>query len=137
MIKRAYTTATGQFRIEPPLTWAEFKDSPYRPEHAMSEPDVLLEVETNEIDGPDGAMLLHRAIAVRPYSPGRPFAYHGDLTATLQALLDEHGTAHRFSGFFECRDVVDDMPGDPFRLIARNGRAARVEPVITWPGDGE
>lgn len=36
-----YIRATGGFRIEPPLTWPEIKGSPYRPENARTEPDVL------------------------------------------------------------------------------------------------
>ena len=125
-----YTLAAGKFRIEPPLTWSEFKASPYRPEAARSEPDVLFEVETTEVDGPDGVMLLHRAVAVRPYAPGKPFAYHVGLAETLRKLLDEYGG--RFTGFFECRA---EPGGDWYRLAARGGEIVRIDPKIVWPGD--
>lgn len=129
--QRTYTTATGEFRIEPPLTYAEFKDSPYRPE-VPNEPDVLFDVETTEVDGPDGVMLLHRAVAVLPCSD-RPFAYHVGLIKTMQKLLDEYGDAHTFTGYFECRDSNDHTPGDPWRIVVRDGQAVRIDPTITWP----
>lgn len=132
---RTYITATGEFRIEPPLTWAEFKDSPHRPERAGAEPDVLFEIETTEIDGPNGTMLLHRAASVRPYAPGQPFAYRGDLVKTMMQLLHEYGDSHRFVGHFEARESRDHTPSDPWRVLVRNGYAVRVEPAITWPED--
>ena len=128
-----YTQATGEFRIEPPLTWSEFKSSPYRPEAARSEPDVLFQVETTEIDGDEGVMLLHRAVAVHPYAPGRPFAYHVGLAETLRKLLAEYGNRHQFTGFFECRETDNDTPSDWYRLTVHNGNVVRIEPHITWP----
>lgn len=134
---RSYTTATGEFRIEPPLTWAEFKDSPYRPEHERSEPDVLLTVETTEVHSEDGVMLLHRAVAVRPVSPGRPFAYHRGLLATMQELLDRYGSAHAFTGHFQCQDSDEYTPGDLYRIVVVEGIAATLRPQIVWPGNEE
>lgn len=133
MIK--YIQASGEFRIDPPLTWSEFKDSPYRPEQKRSEPDVLFEVETTEIDGDDGVMLLHRAVAVHPYAPAEPFVYHVGLAETLRKLLNEYGEQHTFTGFFECREISDGVPADWYRLAVRGGNVARIEPTITWPGD--
>lgn len=131
-----YIRATGEFRIEPPLTWPEIKNSPYRPEKARTEPDVLFEVETAEIDGDEGVMLLHRAVAVRPYAPGQPFAYHVGLPETLRKLLAEYGDRHQFAGFFECRESDGgDYAGDPYRLTVRDGDVVRIEPTITWPNE--
>jgi hypothetical protein len=132
-MNRTYLTATGQFRIDPPLTWAEFKDSPYRPENERSEPDVLFEIETTEIDSPDGMMLLHRAVAVRPYSD-RPFAYHRGLIPTMQALVNEHAT-HTFTGHFQCQETSDYTVGDLYRIVVRSGVVVTVKPEITWPED--
>lgn len=134
-MNRVYTTATGEFRIDPPLTWTEFKNSPYHPEKAPSEPEVLLDIETTEVDSPDGIMLLHHAVTVRPYSPGRPFAYHHDLAQAMQYLLDIHGETHTFTGYFECRESANETPGDHYRIVIRNGSAARIEPATTWPED--
>jgi hypothetical protein len=130
-----YTTATSKIRIEPPLTWSEFKASPYRPEVAQGEPDVLFEVETSEVDGDDGVMLLHRAVAVRPYAPGKLFAYHVGLAETLGKLLDEYGSRHTLTGFFECREISDGVPADWYRLTVRDGNVVRIEPHITWPNE--
>lgn len=128
-----FTRATGTFRIEPPLTWPEFKDSPYRPERESSEPDVQLVVDTVEVDGEHGTMLLHRAVAVRPGFPDRPFAYHAGLFETLRKMVAEHGGNHRFTGFFECRTTDDLGFGDWYRLIVRNGEVVRTTPTVTWP----
>lgn len=132
-----YTVAMGEFRIEPPLTWAEFKNSPYRPEEKekRSEPDVLFEVETTEVDSEQGVMLLHRAVAVHPYAPGRPFAYHVGLAETLRKLLAEYGDRHQFAGFFECRKSRDDVQYDWYRLTVRDGEVVRIEPRIGWPNE--
>lgn len=130
-----YTCATGEFRIEPPLTWSEFKDSPYRPEQARTEPDVLFDVETIEVDGSDGVMLLHRVVAVRPYAPGKPFAYHAGLAETLRKLVDQYGDGHVFTGFFECREIRNDVQEDWYRLIIQGGDVIHIEPHITWPDE--
>lgn len=130
-----YTLAAGEIRIDPPLTWSEFKTSPYRPEAARSEPDVLFEVETTEVDGPDGVMLLHRAGAVRPYAPGKPFAYHTGLAKTLRKLLDEYGLRHTFTGFFECREITNGVQVGWYRLAVQGGDVVRIEPRITWPNE--
>jgi hypothetical protein len=131
-----YTLASGEFRIDPPLTWSEFKTSPYRPENARTEPDVLFEVETIEIDSADGVMLLHRAVAVHPLAPGQPFAYHVGLFETLRKLLAEYGDRHQFIGFFECQDSDGgNYAGDRYRLIVRDGEVVRIEPLITWPNE--
>jgi len=130
-----YTVAMGEFRIEPPLTWAEFKASPYRPEQARTEPDVLFEVETTEVDGEQGVMLLHRAVAVHPYAPGRLFGYHVGLAETLRKLLVEYGDRHQFTGYFECRTSRDDVQHDWYRLTVRDGEVVRMEPHITWPNE--
>jgi len=130
-----YTVATGEFRIEPPLTWPKFKSSPYHPAQKRSEPDVLFEVETTEVDGEQGVMLLHRAVAVHPYAPGRPFAYRVGLAETLRKLLAEYGDRHQFTGYFECRTSRDDVQCDWYRLTVRDGEVVRVEPTITWPGE--
>lgn len=135
MTDRTFLTATGRFRIEPPLTWSEFKDSPYRPENERSEPDLLLVVETSEVDGPDGVMLLHRAVAVQPGSPGRLFAYHRGLLPSLQEFVTKHADGHTFTGFFECREVRDYIPTGPWRIVVGNGVVTTVEPLITWPED--
>jgi hypothetical protein len=132
---QGFTTAIGEFRIDPPLTYAEFKDSPYRPEKEPAEPEVLFNVETTEVDGPDGVMLLRRAVTVRPYSPGRPFAYHHDLVQALQYLLDVHGETHTFTGYFECRESANDVPGDWWRLVVRGREAVRIEPTVAWSED--
>lgn len=130
-----FTRATGEFRIEPPLTWPEFKDSPYRPERESSEPDVQFVVETTEIDGDYGVMLLHRAVAVRPFAPGMPFAYHTGLFETLRKLVAEYGQSHRFTGFFECRTTDGTGFDDLYRLIVRNGEVVRTTPTVTWPDE--
>jgi hypothetical protein len=127
-----YTQADGTFRIDPPLAWPEFKDSPYRPENARTEPDVLFEIETTEIDGPEGVLLLHRAVAVRPFAPGKQFAYRKGLAETLRKLLGEYGELHALTGFFECRETRGDGLEDWYRLIVRDGGVVRIKPTITW-----
>lgn len=130
-----FTRASGKFRIEPPLTWPEFKDSPYRPERESSEPDVQLDIDTVEVDGEHGVMLLHRAVAVRPFAPGMPFAYHTGLYETLGKLVAEYGERHRFTGFFECRTTDDRGFEGWYRLSIRDGEVVRTTPTVTWPDE--
>ena len=151
MITVKFTVVTGKINISPPLTWAEIRKSPYLPENAAMEPDVLFEVETTEVNDPDGVMLRHRAVAILPLAPGRSFGYQ-DLLGTLRRLVGTYGDGRKFTGFFECNTSADRVnlfdhriPGDDghdpnptigtWRIYVRYGNVVVVRPTLVWPDD--
>lgn len=126
------TRYTGAIGIEPPLTWAEIKDSPYLPETAEKNwPDVKLRVieTTTEID--EGTLTRRAADAIVPVTD-EPYKGY-EIIATVQKIIDAH-PGHTFSGRFDCEG--EEAP-DLWRLVVRDGRATRVEPQITWPEGSE
>lgn len=110
---RSYTTATGEFRIEPPLTWAEIKNSPYLP-------------ETDE-----GTLTRRYADAIVPVTD-EPYKGY-EIIATVQKIIDAH-PGHTLSGRFDCEG---EEAGDLWRLVVRDGRAVQVKPQIVWPEGSE
>lgn len=120
----------GELLIEPPLRWAEYRDSEYFPaDVARDKNHGVCLVETREtVDTEDGP--LERRTAVRVV-----FAYDYrvklyDIVADLQALVDAH-PGHQFTGEF--RGSGYDF-GDIWLLrVNADRKVERVLPTITWP----
>ena len=64
-----YTRVTGELRIEPPLTWAEFKDSPFLQGGPNDDTDYNVCLKTTEetVDTDDGQLVRDgRAVKIEP-----------------------------------------------------------------------
>lgn len=115
---------TGTIRIDPPLSWAEIKSTPFTEYQGF---DIRLAVDSEEVETADGTLVRRtasRVIAERD----EPRAY--DLVKRLQAMVDAF-PGHTWEGYIQ-GDGED--AGDQWRLwVNPEGRAAQARPVITWP----
>jgi hypothetical protein len=127
-----YTTVTGEIAITPPLTWREFKDSPFNTTCIDSYDglkEVKLRVVEEQVDTDEGPLLRKLAVALVPESDDSRKYYH--LIENVQEAIDAF-PGHTFTGRFDCEG---EDTGDLWRLVIRDGFAERVEPRIIWPGD--
>jgi Family of unknown function (DUF6205) len=128
-----YTThVSGEFAITPPLTWTEFKDSPFAPHNIRShcDPSLVLRVDEKTIDTSDGPLLRRTASALvmREIDDYRA----RNLVEEVQQAVDAF-PGHTFTGRLDCNG--EDNP-DMWRVVIRAGRALRVDPRIIWPDMG-
>lgn len=119
------TSVSGEIRIEPPLTWREFKDSPF----AGHDKDVTLHVEAETADTDSGPLMRKTAVALVPTWEDSYRAYH--LVEHVQEAIDSF-PGHTFTGRLECEGEENT---DIWRVIVRDGRAVKVEPRIVWPDE--
>jgi uncharacterized protein DUF6205 len=120
------TSVTGEIHIQPPLTWSEFKDSPFLDSDDL---DVKLHVEQETADTPDGVLTRKTATALVPRWEDAYKAYH--LIEHVQRAIDAF-PGHTFSGRLKCEGEENT---DMWRVVVRDGRAVKVEPRIIWPDD--
>jgi hypothetical protein len=125
------THVTGEFAIEPPLTWPEIKNSKWAPDNAKNsyDPSLTLRVDEQTVDTDDGP-LLHRtatALVMREIDEYRAYG----LLEEVQAAVDSF-PGHTFTGRLECEGEENT---DLWRVIIRGGRAVRIEPRIVWPDE--
>lgn len=127
------THVTGEFEISPPLSWNEFKDSPFAPDNITSsyEPSLILRVQEESVDTPDGPLLRRTATALVMREIDEYRAY---------SLIDEVQNAvssfpgHTFTGRLDCEG---EQNSDMWRVVVRDGRAVKVTPRIVWPEDAQ
>ncbi|WP_055588668.1 DUF6205 family protein [Peterkaempfera griseoplana] len=125
----SYTThVTGGFAITPPLTWREFQGSRFASDN-WRDSDVVLRVDEETVDTPDGPLLRRTASALvmREISEYRADGLLGDVQAAVDAF-----PGHKFTGRLNCEG---EEAGDLWRVVVRDGRATKVEPRIVWPDD--
>lgn len=119
------TSVDGELRIEPPLTWREFKASPFTGDDL----DVRLRVEAETIDTDDGPLMRKTATALIPTWEDSYKAYH--LVEHVQQAIDAF-PGHTFTGRLECEGEDNT---DIWRVIVRDGKAVKIQPRIVWPDD--
>lgn len=126
-----YTRVTGEISIEPPLTWQEFKDSPFLPgsPNDNTNYDVRLHTDEETVDTDEGQPVRKTANAVLPRWDDSFKAYH--LIDHVQAVIDAF-PGHTFTGRLECEGEDNT---DMWRVVVRDGRAVKVEPRIVWPDE--
>ncbi|MFI8351243.1 DUF6205 family protein [Streptomyces sp. NPDC085596] len=126
-----YTRVTGEINIEPPLTWQEFKDSPFLPGSANDSTayDVRLRADEETVDTDDGQLIRKTASTVLPRWDDSFKAYN--LIEHVQAIIDAF-PGHTFSGRLDCEG---EETGDLWRVVIRDGRAVKVTPQIVWPDE--
>jgi hypothetical protein len=120
----------GGLHVDPPLSWSEFKDSPYYPVSAARAggKSVCL-VETSETVETDDGPLERRQAAEVVFAWTYPVKLY-DLLDHIQALVDAH-PGHEFTGMFHGEGA--DF-GDIWRVYVNADRkVVRELPLITWP----
>ena len=121
------TSLSGYLNIEPPLTYAEFKGSPFTSFETDDGADILaLTVEEHDVETVEGTLTVKTATAIEPYEDSVK-AY--DIEEKLQRIVDAF-PGHAFTG---CIEGDGQDQGDVWRLYVRNGRVVKIEPTITWP----
>jgi hypothetical protein len=120
------TSVTGEIDIEPPLTWAEFKNSPFADGDEL---DVKLRIETETVDTDDGPLMRKTASALIPSWEDSYKAYH--LAEHVQRAIDVF-PGHTFTGRLDCEGEENT---DLWRVIIRDGRAKEIRPQIVWPDE--
>jgi hypothetical protein len=124
-----YTRVDGEIRIEPPLTWSEFKDSPFNTDSDNVNLCVRLDVAEEVVETDDGTLTRKTARAVIPIREDSYKAYR--LTEEVQQVIDSF-PQHVFTGRLECEG---EQPGDLWRVVVRNRRAEEIRPKIVWPDE--
>lgn len=128
----SYTThVTGEFTIEPPLTWPEFKDSEFAPDNITEsyDPDLILRVAEETVDTDDGPLLKRTATALVMREIDEYNAY--GLLNQVQKAVDSFPD-HTFTGRLNCEGEENT---DMWRVVIRGGRAVKVVPSIVWPDE--
>jgi hypothetical protein len=124
------TSVGGEIRIDPPLTWGEFRTSPFYADDTDHQ-NVALHVVEKIITTDDGELTCRTATALVPRWEDAFRAY--DLVKHVQAAIDAF-PGHAFTGRLECEG---EETGDLWRVVVRDGRAVKVTPRIVWPDDPE
>lgn len=126
-----YTSVEGEITITPPLTYVEFKDSPFNPKGTEYDDrmDVKLRIVEETIDTDEGQLIRRTAPEVIAASGEAYKAYY--LVEHVQKLIDNHPD-HQFTGRLECNG---EESGDLWRCVIRDGRAVKVEPQLIWPDE--
>lgn len=120
----------GELLIEPPLRWAEYRESEFFPAAtARDKGHGVCLVETREtVDTEDGP--LERRTAARVVFAWDYRVNIRDIVPDLQALVDAHPD-HEFVGEFQGSGT--DF-GDIWLLrVNADRKVERVLPTITWP----
>lgn len=124
------STLAGELRIEPPLKWAECKDSPHLGyERARKNSKGVYLVDRSEpVETDDGTLTRRYADSVA-FAWDYPVKLY-DIVDEIQALVDTYPD-HEFTGEF--RGTGTDF-GDVWLLRVNAGRKVeRILPTITWP----
>ncbi|PZG16481.1 hypothetical protein C1I95_17385 [Micromonospora craterilacus] len=124
---------SGEITIDPPLPWAEIRDSGYLPGSAwLNNKTVKLRVVTDEVDTEHGLLLRQQAVGIVPVTEDSYNAH--SLVADVQQLIDQFGGGRTFAGRL---NGCGDDAGDLWRLEVRDGRAVEVQARIVWPDGSE
>jgi Family of unknown function (DUF6205) len=127
-----YTThVTGEFAIEPPLTWNELKNSEFAPHNITDryDPDLILRVSEETVDTEEGQLIRRSATALVMREIDEYRAYN--LLAQVQKAVDAF-PGHTFTGRLECEGEENT---NIWRVVIRDGRAVKVTPRIVWPDE--
>lgn len=125
------THVTGEFAIEPPLTYSEFKDSPYSPHYPAADDrlELVLRVDETTVETDDGPLLRRTASALTMVEIDE-YRAHGLLDAVQKAVDSFPG--HAFTGRLDCEGEENT---DMWRVVVRDGRALKIVPQIIWPDE--
>lgn len=126
---------SGDIRIDPPLTWAEIRDSPHLPSGARcAHTCVRLILEETVQDTDEGVLTKRSAVGIEVCSEAHN---HYRVLDEVNAIVSQHEA--NYSGYLEARGE----DGDQWRIsVVDRGdidgvHVERFEPVITWPVEAE
>lgn len=124
---------TGSLRIEPPLTWPQFKDSalrrPDRPQApAFLHASLVLREHVDTTDTATGRVQDITATGVEPATSEA--LSHYTLDDELAALAAAYGADHTFHGWIV---RTGDDQGDVQRYTIRDGHVVTETATLTWP----
>lgn len=128
----SYTThVTGEFTIEPPLTWNEIKDSPFSPFPPAGDDrlELVLRVDEESVQTDEGPLCRRTASALVMVDIDEYRAHN--LIDVVQRAIDAF-PGHTFAGRLDCEG---EEAGDLWRVVIRDGRAVKVTPRIVWPDE--
>src|SRR5689334_5160857 len=90
-----------ELTIDPPLTWAEIRDSKFAPGKAEANLlDVKIRVEEETFDTDEGQMTRRSGVALIPTYEDEMRGY--DIVEHVQQFIDAHSPTHTLSGRFDC-----------------------------------
>lgn len=124
----------GRIEINPPLTWAQIKDSPHLKANARARslwPDAILDVTETTVHTDEGELTRREAIAIIPDEGAETSAR--TLLQDVQAIIDAN-PGHEFTGRFQCEGEENS---DIWRVVIRDRRAVRIDAQIVWPEGSE
>ena len=124
----------GRIEINPPLTWAQIKDSPFLKANARSRglwPDAILDVTETTVDTDEGELTRREAVAIVPDEGTETSAR--TLLKDVQSIIDA-SPGHEFTGRFQCEGEENS---DIWRVVIRDRRAVRINAQIVWPEGSE
>ncbi|MFM9616781.1 DUF6205 family protein [Streptomyces turgidiscabies] len=125
------THVTGEYAINPPLAWPEFKDSEFAPDNITEsyDPDLILRVAEETVDTADGPLLKRTATALVMREIDE---YNSrNLLNQVQKAIESF-PGHTFTGRLDCEGEENT---DLWRVVIRDGRAIKVTPRIVWPDE--
>lgn len=121
--------ATGSVAINPPLEWGDLTDKDRwlaARRRGSVWTDVLLVVTEESVDTQEGTLFRKSATRIVANDGESDMR---DLEENIQEIVTRHGD-RQFTGYIECRST--DY-GDVWRVMVRDGKVRRVDPIITWP----
>lgn len=131
-----YTSVTGEIRIDPPLRGQALDGTlfadPY--EDGYAQRCICLEIVEEAPYTDPGAGAAPVWTAHRVISADVECLEAFDMEAELQELIDTF-PGHTFTGRLQC--MGDNRWSDMWGVIVHDGRAKRVRPTVTWPGDSD
>ncbi|MFJ2110608.1 DUF6205 family protein [Streptomyces sp. NPDC087850] len=123
------THVTGELAINPPLTWAEIKNSIFDPADLSDSQNVMLAITEERVDTDEGVLIRRTGTAIVSRWEESFKAYH--LVEHVQMAIDAFPD-HEWTGRLECEGEENT---DVWRVIVRDRRAVKIEPRIVWPDE--
>lgn len=119
---------SGEIVIDPPLTWSEYKESPYLTPGSPNWPCVILRQHEDPRDAEGGVMLVRWADAIVPATDesGRMYG----IEEQVRKIVAAYREGHTFSGYLE---IDGENQGDLWRLVIKDGTVIRFDAKFVWP----
>jgi Family of unknown function (DUF6205) len=125
------SSVTGEVTITPPLSAAEVRESPFRPD-VEERKDIVLRVQEDIVKTNEGTLTRITGTAIVPAWDESYKAY--SLEEHLAELIRLHGHGHAFDGVL----VVDGSDqGDVWRLVVDDHQVTKETARLSWPDGSE
>ncbi len=123
---------SGRITITPPVTWGEIHDKPWATGQDRSYPDVVVELDTTEVNTPTGVVKHMSGVAIVPTGhETNGYELLDEVRRIVVAFgTTSDGTARTFAGFLH---VVWGGGQEVYRVVVQDGRAGVARPRMVWP----